>query len=420
MKTGGRKEVKTDYIFARYPLWVRYSGLPVKLGPGPWCIFQRLLELMERFGSNKFHYSIERLGETAGVSSLYGVKKIIDRLAAEELLRYTTHHGRGKETDFELLLPLKTPISEEDVYKSHPRLRSWTYKTQIENGGPGKNPNNVVVLSEENPNNVVVLSEENPNNVVVLSEENPNNVVVLRNKVGVLAKTGVPDLPIATPKESGQKMPHEKDKKDLYKKDNNNKKDLSHDEVDPQNSVAQNQLQAESAVVVALNSETLKEYGIAGEPAVTYLKKYPPDYLLEKIEIIEYKRYCGEQIRNPGGMLKKAIEEDWQPPEGFSTRAQREEATRQEVGAKEAEARAAAEKEMRARQQKAMEEAAEAWKKNASEKELHEVHEKARLAVMAENPDTSERWLKQLIRFREDRIICEECLAEAGIPGRGG
>jgi len=107
---------------------------------------------------------------------------------------------------------------------------------------------------------------------------------------------------------------------------------------------------------------------------------------MEKIEIIEYKRYQGEPIRNPGGMLRKAIEEDWHLPEGFNTQAQREEISQRQQEAKETEAREAAEKEAKAERQRAMEEAAEAWKNKASDRESLEVHEKARLAVIAENP----------------------------------
>ncbi|MDQ7839150.1 MAG: SgrR family transcriptional regulator, partial [Thermodesulfobacteriota bacterium] len=123
-----------DYIFGRYPLWVRYSKLPGKLGPGPWCVFQRLLELMERFGSSQFHYSIERLIETSGVSSRLGIRKILRKLELEGLIKYESQQGRGKESKFEVILPINAPLSEEDVYHIHPRLRSKSYQRKIESG----------------------------------------------------------------------------------------------------------------------------------------------------------------------------------------------------------------------------------------------------------------------------------------------
>jgi hypothetical protein len=408
MKTGGHKEVRTDYIFARYPLWVRYSGLPVKIGPGPWCIFQRLLELMERFGNNKFHYSIERLGLTAGVSSQYGVKKILDRLASDGLLRYETHHGRGKETEFEILLPLKTPIPEEDVYHVHPRLRSRTYQKQLENKPVEKNPNNVVVLKEENLNNVGLLRKINPNNVVVLKEENLNEVALLRNNVEVFEKNDGPDVSTVEPEMNSRKTPHEKDKKDLYKKDNNNKNDLSHEDnqAGPKEQVRAESHQGE--VVVALSINKLKEYGISGEDAEKWLKKYSPDFLHEKIEIIEYKKHSGEQIRNIGGMLKKAIEGDWQPPEGFTTIAERAAASRQEKEEKEAAARAARENKEKETRERDLAIAAEEWKKTAPREQLERIRERARREVLEENPNIEEKLLRMPIRLRENKIIAEE------------
>ncbi len=387
MNTGRHKEVRTDYIFARYPLWVRYSGLPIKIGPGPWCIFQRLLELMERFGNSKFHYSIERLGETAGVSSQYGVKKILDRLSEEGLIRYTTHHGRGQKTEFEIVVPLKTPIPEEDVYHVHPRLRSRTYQKKLES----KN------------------SEENPNKVVVLEEENPNKVVVLRNNVGVLVKNEVPDFATVEPKIDGQKKPPDKDKNDLfYKKDNNNKNDLSHEKNTDGTKRHISVNSQEDNAVVAFNSQNLKEYGISSELAERYIRMYAPHYLEDKVEILEYKRFQGEQIRNPGGMLKKAIEEDWQRPEGFATRAQREEAARAAKGAEEAEKRKEKERKENVKKEEETAAAAEEWKKAAPPELLAQIRERAIQEVKTRFPDTDESLLRVPIRLEENKIIAKE------------
>jgi len=393
-----RKDI--DYVFSRYPLWLRYSGLPESLGVVAWAVYQRLLELRYRFESTSFFYPIEKLCKTTGLSGIGAMRRILKRLTDAKLIHYKTSKGRGQAAEFEIIEPIKTPIPEADLYLMNPRLRpkSFNCNGQREDENTKSDPGDQFSANiiKSDPGDQFSRDKSDPRDQFPGDKSDPRDQFY-----------------------GAKSDPRDHPSKRIYIKRQQQQKDPFHD-VDRQNSVDRDQNQTVSAVVVALNAETLKEYGIAGEQAAVCLKKYSPNYLQEKIELIEYKRYCGEQIRNPGGMLKKAIEEDWQPPEGFITRAQREEAARRELGAKEAEARATAEKEMRARQQKAIEEAAEAWKKNASEKELHEVHEKARQAVMAENPDTAERWLKQLIRFREERIICEECLAEAGIPGRGG
>jgi len=149
-----------DYIFARYPLWIRYSKLTGVLGPGAWCVFQRLLELMERFGCNKFHYSIDRLCETSGFCSRQGIKKILKKLETEELITYETQQGRGKETQFEILLPIKTPLSEEDVYHIRTRLRPRSYQKRLED------------------------DQKKGNKVTLLEGEKDNKVTLFRNKVG--------------------------------------------------------------------------------------------------------------------------------------------------------------------------------------------------------------------------------------------
>jgi hypothetical protein len=358
---------KVDFVFSLYPLWITYSGLPQKLGVTAWCVYKRLLELRYRFGSTKFFYPLERLCATTGISKTDNVKYNLNKLLEAGLIKFTTSQGRGKASEFEIVEPINAPLSEEDVFRLHPRLQSKSYKKNlIENG------------TRENP----------PEKGVLKSKKTPEQ--------GVLARENPPEQGAI--------------KKDLYKKDNNNKNDLSHDVVDRQNSVDRNQTYVESAVVAVLNIESLKEYGVAGEQAARCLKRYSPHYLLEKIEIIEHKRYCGEQIRNIGGMLMKAIEEDWQPPEGFSTRTQRDEAARRERETKELEAREAkerAEQEKRSRENAA---AAEEWKKTAPAELMRELHERARQAVCAEHPDTEEKLLRVPIRLRENRIIAEEYL----------
>ncbi len=165
-----------------------------------------------------------------------------------------------------------------------------------------------------------------------------------------------------------------------------------------------------SSAVVVFNTQNLKEYGISSELAERYIRMYAPHYIEEKIEILEYKRFKGEQIRNPGGMLKKAIEEDWQRPEGYSTRAQREEATRAAKEAEEAEKRKEKERKDKIRKEEETAAAAEEWKKTAPPEDLAKIRERAIQEVKTRFPDTDESLLRVPIRLEENKIIAKEFL----------
>jgi len=384
-----------DYIFARYPLWIRYSKLPGKLGPGPWCIFQRLLELMERFGSPKFRYSLERLGDTAGVNSRLGVRKILKKLEEEELIQYKPQQGRGKESQFEILLPIKAPLSEEDVYHIHPRLRSKSYQKNLEE-------------TAKKDHNVTLLDKEKDHNVTLLDKEKDHNVTLFGNNVILLGKNGVSKNGVTEPSGGSQKNAHDKDKK-IYIKRQQQQKDLfiSGTSKDPKSASERNEPNNDNAVV-AFNTQNLKEYGISSEQAERYFRMYAPHYLEEKVEILEYKRFQGEQIRNPGGMLKKAIEEDWQRPEGFATRAQREEAARAAKGAEEAEKRKEKERKENVKKEEETAAAAEEWKKTAPPEFLAQIRERAIQEVKTRFPDTDESLLRVPIRLEENKIIAKE------------
>ena len=213
----------------------------------------------------------------------------------------------------------------------------------------------------------------------------------------------------AEPKFEGQKKPPDKDKNDLfYKKDNNNKNDLSHEKNIAGEKERTSPNPSNINAVVASNTQNLKDYGISGELAERYTRIYTTHYLEDKIEIIEYKRFKGELIRNPGGMLKKAIEEDWQRPEGFSTRAQREEAARAAKEAGEAEKRKEKERLENIRREEEAAAAAEKWKKAAAPDVLAGIRERAVQEVKARFPDTDESLLRVPIRLEENKIIARE------------
>ncbi|MGV8027386.1 MAG: hypothetical protein AB2L18_12600 [Anaerolineaceae bacterium] len=393
---------KIDFVFSLYPLWITYSGLPQKLGATAWCIYRRLLELKFRFGNTKFFYSLEKLSVTTGISKIENLKNNLNKILEAGLIRYKTSVGRGKAAEFEIIEPINAPLSEEEVYKMHPRLQSISYRKAAAKTGTAKATPNQAVLLPENPPNQVVLLPENPPNQVVLLPENPPNQVVL--------------LPENPPNQVPNKNDlNKKDyvvKKDLiYKKDNNNKNDLSHDENVDSLKEQINSNPINNNAVVVFNTQNLKEYGISGELAERYIRIYAPHYLEEKIEILEYKRLKGEQIRNPGGMLKKAIEEDWQRPEGFSTKTQREEAARAAKEAEEAERNKEKERKDKIRREEETAAASEEWKKTAAPEVLARIRERAIKEVKARFPDTDESLLRVPIRLEENKIIAREFLS---------
>ncbi|HEY9162137.1 MAG TPA: hypothetical protein VIS94_13760, partial [Desulfomonilia bacterium] len=304
------KKGEIDYIFARYPLWIRYSGLPRELGPVAWAVFQRLLELRERFESQKFFYALERLAETSGIKNKRNMVSILERLATCKLIKYLTTAGRGKATAFEILEPLNTPLTEEDVYKVYPRLSSKSYIKKLRDAAEEQKKMIHDPLLENKTEKVI----HDP----LLEEEKVIHDPLLKTEKA-----------ICDPLLEEEKVIRDHPIKKIYIKRQQQQKDLfiSGTPDDPQDVPKPAEPDSNNAVV-APNAQYLKEYGISGELAERYTRIYAPHYLEDKIEIIEYKRFKGELIRNPGGMLKKAIEEDWQRPEGFSTRAQREEAAR--------------------------------------------------------------------------------------------
>jgi hypothetical protein len=79
--------------------------------------------------------------------------------------------------------------------------------------------------------------------------------------------------------------------------------------------------QTDSVVV-----ENLTSRGITPQIAEQLIKEYPDQHLREKIEILDYLEETKSPLisRNPAGYLMKAIAEDYSPPKGFKTGAERE------------------------------------------------------------------------------------------------
>jgi len=392
-----KEKPEIDYVFSRYPLWIRYSGLPKEIGVVAWAVFQRLLELRYRFNSTKFHYSLEKLCDTTGVSGRGAIRRVLKRLCEIELLKYMPSHGRGQEAVFEILEPLKTPTPEEEIYRTQERLRPKGYNNKVsiksaetENGSERSlliENGSVGPVLEKNGSERSLLEAENGSERSLLEAENGSERSLLEKK------TDPRDPPLKK-----TYIKRQQQQKDLFISGPSNDSKSAPGCSEPFNDGA----------VVAFNTQNLKEYGISGELADRYIRMYGPHYLEEKIEILEYKRLKGEQIRNPGGMLKKAIEEDWQRPEGFSTRAQREEAAKAAKDAEEAEKRKEKERKEKIRREEETAAAAEEWKKTAPPELLTKIRERAIQEVKTRFPDTDESLLRVPIRLEENKIIAKE------------
>ena len=71
--------------------------------------------------------------------------------------------------------------------------------------------------------------------------------------------------------------------------------------------------QPEDVVVV------LSHHGISESVARRFAQKYPQEYLLEKIEFLEFEQTRMTNLANPAGWLRRAIEDDYARPSGFQS-----------------------------------------------------------------------------------------------------
>jgi len=94
--------------------------------------------------------------------------------------------------------------------------------------------------------------------------------------------------------------------------------------------------QAESLPVSATPADTLtaelRRLRISGKKAREVMAAYPQEYILAKIDIVDWLRQGkqAQELRNPAGFLLKALENDYLPPEGYESPLQREERARRE------------------------------------------------------------------------------------------
>ena len=177
-----------------------------------------------------------------------------------------------------------------------------------------------------------------------------------------------------------------------YKIDNNNK--------EPDSEI-QSGDQPDQSVVALL--DRLTEFKIPEKLATQYLEKYPLAYLEEKIQIIEFKKSRDTRIKNTGGMLRRAIEEDWQPPEDLTVAKQkrgREIETSKRLQAEEKQAAI----------EQAKDRAVEEWISEASDSLVAKIQARAAREVREEHPETKDKFLRILNKVRVREIIVREYL----------
>ena len=153
-------------------------------------------------------------------------------------------------------------------------------------------------------------------------------------------------------------------------------------------------------VVVAL-SDKLKTLGLPEKLISKYVNQFSAGYLEEKIAIIEFRKSRDRRIKNSGGMLRKAIEEDWQPPDEITAIAKRR-------AKAEAEHQQRRENEKQQLFDKAREDAVQRWKEKASKKVLSEINERASREIETEHPGVKKNYLELGIKIRENDIIFNE------------
>jgi hypothetical protein len=90
---------------------------------------------------------------------------------------------------------------------------------------------------------------------------------------------------------------------------------------DPQETVIQETEQQHVDVV-----EPLTEFGISKPTAQKLAGQYPTQYILDKLDFVRWLREQRSSLvaKNPAGYLRKALEEDYQPPPVYKPPAQRQ------------------------------------------------------------------------------------------------
>jgi DNA-binding transcriptional regulator YhcF (GntR family) len=89
-----------------------------------------------------------------------------------------------------------------------------------------------------------------------------------------------------------------------------------------QNDTINNNSGGEDATDVAVS---LERVGVDKKASQRLIEHYSPDRIRQKIDYYDYEDATNPgKIKNPAAYVRKAIEEDWGPPTGYKSKAQRE------------------------------------------------------------------------------------------------
>jgi hypothetical protein len=136
--------------------------------------------------------------------------------------------------------------------------------------------------------------------------------------------------------------------------------------------------------------EALRKFGISKPTAEQLANSYPEQYILEKLDFVQWLKETRSSLvaKSPAGYLRRALEEDYQPPPAYKPPAQRQ-----------------AEEERKARQLEL-----DQQERREAEEEFLKTKERARKALAKEHPPeqipgtdltTETAWQMALERLKE-------------------
>jgi hypothetical protein len=115
--------------FAKFPLWLEFTGLPEfiskKAKPVGWVLFKKLIELDCYYNSipDVFEISVSELSQRTGIESSM-IPKLIEKLNKLKYIGYFLPDNEDEKGMFKIIQPIKTPIKPEEIdLKANPQLK---------------------------------------------------------------------------------------------------------------------------------------------------------------------------------------------------------------------------------------------------------------------------------------------------------
>ena len=115
--------------FAKFPLWLEFTGLPEfvtkKAKPIGWVLLKKLIELDCFYNTDPdvFEISIAELSQRTGINSTQ-IPKLIEKLHKLKYIGYFLPDNEFEKAMFKINQPIKTPLKPEEIdFKSNPQLK---------------------------------------------------------------------------------------------------------------------------------------------------------------------------------------------------------------------------------------------------------------------------------------------------------